>query len=380
MKRLFCLMMCTIMILTAAACGKSSAEETTLPETTAAETTAPETTEPETTVPETTEPETTEPETTEPETPAPVMTDKDAKPEDVLKAAAKALTDEGARFAFAADPVLDLTVIYEAPEPETSEAGSEMDMAQLMYGAIADMLLDPDGKLNIRLEPKTVGFYEAGKGAEAEIEFKNNLADRIKTLLALLQGAESEDDPSVAWITDVIKTSLYVDLTERKVYFLSPVTEAWNYAELGEAQESKPEVEEKVDLNELFEEYEWTVTDDQYILSGKMNRDTLSGSAAAGELPDEAVFRLTMVFDGEQRLTGAELVMDPFEKDLSGLIPGLSVKLDQFTMKGTIDYDTPESFAVPAEVAANAEKYEGDIPFISGGSDEPDEPTVSGQY
>ena len=377
-------MMCVVMILTAAACGKSSAEETTLPETTAPETTVPATTvpattEPETTVPETTEPETTEPETTEPETAAPVMTDKNAKPEDVLKAAAKALTGEDARFAFAADPVLDLTVTYEAPEPETNENGSEMDMAQLMYGAIADLLLDPDGKLNIRLEPKTVGFYEAGKGVEAVIEFRNNLADKVKTLLALMQGLDSADDPSIAWIGDVIKSSLYVDLTERKAYFLNPATETWNYTELDEVAETKPEINEEIDLSELFEEYEWTVTDDQYVLSGKMNSDAMSGSSAAGKLPDEAVFRLTMVFSGEQKLTGAELVMDPLEKDLSDLIPGLSIKLDQFTMKGTIDYDTSEYFEVPSVIREEAEPIDAEIPFISG-SDEPAEPTVSGQY
>ena len=116
MKRLFCLLMCVVMILSAAACGKEQ-EETTLPPETAAVTERAgaadtEPAPPETTVPETTEPETTEPETTT----AAVTTDRNAKPEDVLKAAAEALTGEDVLFAFSADPVLDLSLFYEAPE------------------------------------------------------------------------------------------------------------------------------------------------------------------------------------------------------------------------------------------------------------------------
>ena len=397
MKKLFCLLMCAVMILSTAACGKEQ-EETTLPPETAAATESavaadtepapPETTVPETTVPETTEPETTEPETTT----AAATTDRNAKPEDVLKAAAEALMAEDALFAFSADPVLDLSLFYEAPEQETGEGETEAgtNMMQMIIESVAAMLFDDSGKLNIRLELKSYGLYEAGKGVAAEIEFRNNLADKIRALMTLMAGAESANDPSVAWIKDVIKTSLFADLTKKIVYFLNPVSGAWNYTKLNDdpetetetetAEPAEPAVPEEIDLDQLFEEYEWTVTDDQYILSGKVNAEGMSGnSGAADQLPEEAEMRLTMVFNDEQKLVGVELVTEPFGMDLSEMIQGFSFKLDQFSLKAAIEYDTPESFAVPAEIVKNAVEFEGDIPFISGEEDETEE-GISIQY
>ena len=376
MKRLFCLLMCVVMILSAAACGKEQ-EETTLPPETAAVTERAGAADTEPAPPETTVPETTEPETTT----AAVTTDRNAKPEDVLKAAAEALTGEDVLFAFSADPVLDLSLFYEAPEQETGEDGTEagINMMQMIIESIAAMLFDDSGKLNIRLELTAYGLYEAGKGVAAEIEFRNNLADKIKSLLIMMAGVESADDPSIAWIKDAIRSSLYVDLTKKIIYFLNPVSGEWNYVndDEPETETEEPEglaIPEEIDLDQLFEEYEWTVTDDQYILSGKVNAEGLSGaSGAADQLPEEAVMRLTMVFNGEQKLVGEEFVIEPFGMDLSEMIPGFSFKLDQFSVKATIDYDTPESFGVPAEIVEKAEEFDGGIPFISDGEDETEE-------
>lgn len=384
MKKLFCLLMCVVMLLSTAACGKEP-EETTLPPETAAVTERAGAADSEPAPPETTVPETTEAETTT----AAATTDRNAKPEDVLKAAAEALTAEDALFAFSADPVLDLSLFYEAPMQETGEDGAEaeIDMMQMIIESVAAMLFDESGKLNIRLELTSYGLYEAGKGVAAEIEFRNNLADKIKSLMTLMAGAESADDPSVAWIKDVIKTTLYADLTKKIVYFLNPVSEAWNYTKLNDDPETEteepaePVIPEEIDLDQLFEEYEWTVTDDQYILSGKLNAEGMSGnSAAADQMPEEAEMRLTMVFNDEQKLVGVELVTEPFGMDLSEMIQGFSFKLDQFSLKAAINYDTPESFGVPSEIAQNAVEFEGDIPFIPGGEDEMEEEDISIHY
>ena len=112
MKKFLCWLICAAMLLTAAACGKTP--ERTMPDTAA------------------------EPETTVPETEAP-KTDKDAKADDVVKEALKALLKDDLKFGFTSDTALDLSLLRAAEESKAAQSDGEAgmdDMLGMIIGVI----------------------------------------------------------------------------------------------------------------------------------------------------------------------------------------------------------------------------------------------------
>ena len=375
MKKLICWILTAVMILSLAGCGKAPESE---PETSADPGKVVESTRETAAEPTAAEPTTAEPTTAEPTTEAP-KTDKTAKSEDVLKNALEALTKDDLKLAFSAEAVLDLSLLYQMPEDTE-------DRSQAIIAAIVSMLFNGEDSMNIKLEPKADGIIDVKKGISAEVEFKNNLLEKILPRLAAMGLVESDEDPEFAWAKDVIKTTVYTDLEGRKTYFLNPMTGGWNYAEMKEAEPGEKQIAfpEDFETEDLLEKgYEWKITDDQYILSGNINVKELSQQSAGGagdemsSLFEDVAVRLTMVFSDEQKLESAEIGMDAFTKDLSELIEGFSIKMNRFTVKVNADYGAKVEFAVPDDVAANAEPFETDE--IPGFPDDPDDPFAPGK-
>ena len=355
MKRFLSIMLCAVMLCTMAACGKKQAETTTEPETTQAQTTT----------------------ATEPVS----KTDKNAKAEDVIKAAGEILTKEDARFAFSGDAALDLSVIFK-PSAETLQ---QMPASvQAVINLANQLLLDENGELNIKLGVGANGFTDAAKGTRADITFSHNLSEKIKAVLALISSVEP-DDPSLSWLTDTLTSKLYQDKEAGKVYFLNPIKGEWNYSETkADAAGIKPVSEEtEIKLDELFEPgYEWTITDEKYILSGTVNAKVMAGEmedeqngeaseteSGADRLMEDIALKLTMTFNDEKHLESAEIAAVPFEKVLDDLFPGLTVKLSTFTVSAAFDYQKTEDFAVPAEVTETAVPFEMQNPLDPSQSD-----------
>ena len=272
------------------------------------------------------------------------------------------LTKEDARFAFSGDAALDLSVIFK-PSAETLQ---QMPASvQAVINLANQLLLDENGELNIKLGVGANGFTDAAKGTRADITFSHNLSEKIKAVLALISSVEP-DDPSLSWLTDTLTSKLYQDKEAGKVYFLNPIKGEWNYSETkADAAGIKPVSEEtEIKLDELFEPgYEWTITDEKYILSGTVNAKVMAGEmedeqngeaseteSGADRLMEDIALKLTMTFNDEKHLESAEIAAVPFEKVLDDLFPGLTVKLSTFTVSAAFDYQKTEDFAVPAEV------------------------------
>ncbi len=356
MKRFLCAVLCAAMMLSAAACGKADPVGSTAGTETEKET-----------------------ETT---TEAAPKTDKEAKPEDVVKEALNALMKKEARFAFDSEAVLDISLPYQAPEGTESD-----DDFMALIGQIIGVLSGDEKELNIRLEPKIRGAVDMQKGMTAEGEIKNNLSEPIARLTEMLGGEGAES--LVPELTDNIKLKAYLDKEEGKLYYGNPETDTWNYltADLSD----DPETIESLKLNEIFgDDYEWKVTDTQYVLEVRKNLQEAALNAItdedqmqteekdiAEELKD-AELHISMIFNDEKKLESAELSLDSLSVDLNELIPGLGFKLNAFSVKMDTDYAAAVDFEVPKDVKENAQPVDQDEPVFPVTSE--DYPWINDNY
>ncbi len=359
MKKFLCWLICAAMLLTAAACGKTP--ERTMPDTAA------------------------EPETTVPETEAP-KTDKDAKADDVVKEALKALLKDDLKFGFTSDTALDLSLLRAAEESKAaqSDGGAGMDD---MLGMIIGVIFGDKNELNLKLDVKAEGSADAQKGMAAKIELKNNAAEALEGLLELLNSQTEGGESPVSWLKDTFNTEVYMDKAEGKAYFLNPVTEEWNFTE---ARFTKDEDAEKtideLELEKFFgKDYEWKITNTQYLFSADVDLKELALNSVAeedrkdaeeeiGEVMDGLVLHVALTFNDEKKLESAELSLDPVTKDLNMFLVGIgiSLRLNRFEIKCGMDYAAAVDCEVPAAVKESAVEAEsGSILPIGPGTDDP---------
>ena len=356
MKKLISWLLCIVMVLSMAACGKEPAKES---ENTAAPTTAPETEEV-------------------------YKTDKNAKPEDVIRAAFEELTKESTKCAFTSDSVLDFTLTYK--EQEGAAAASD-DFTQMVIQMVLGIVFAESDELNLRASAKLNGFSDAAKGMKAEIEIENNIAEALSGILAALD-LIPEDETSSPLFAETLKSAVYFDKEDGKVYFQNPENSEWNYIAGNAGEGTVFEIPEDIKLDDFLEKgYDWTITKDQYLLSGKVDlkgiiMKSLEENGLDAEEKKAAEEQIDGILDGievkialqcndEKKLESAELSIDTFTKDLSGLVPGLGIRLNQFSVKGKYDYTAKEEIAVPEDVRKNAEELDlnGLIPFGPGEDD-----------
>ncbi len=357
MKKFLCWLICAAMLLTAAACGKTP--ERTMPDTAA------------------------EPETTVPETEAP-KTDKDAKADDVVKEALKALLKDDLKFGFTSDTALDLSLLRAAEESKAaqSDGGAGMDD---MLGMIIGVIFGDKNELNLKLDVKAEGSADAQKGMAAKIELKNNAAEALEGLLKLLNSQTEGGESPVSWLKDTFNTEVYMDKAEEKAYFLNPVTEEWNFTE---ARFTKDEDAEKtideLELEKFFgKDYEWKITNTQYLFSADVDLKELALSTASeeerketedemGGMLDGLVLHAAMTFNDEKKLESAEISLDPVTKDLGMFLNGISLRLNRFEIKCGMDYAAEVDCEVPAAVKESAVEAESSsILPIGPGTDDP---------
>ncbi len=357
MKKFLCWLICAAMLLTAAACGKTP--ERTMPDTAA------------------------EPETTVPETEAP-KTDKDAKADDVVKEALKALLKDDLKFGFTSDTALDLSLLRAAEESKAaqSDGGAGMDD---MLGMIIGVIFGDKNELNLKLDVKAEGSADAQKGMAAKIELKNNAAEALEGLLKLLNSQTEGGESPVSWLKDTFNTEVYMDKAEEKAYFLNPVTEEWNFTE---ARFTKDEDAEKtideLELEKFFgKDYEWKITNTQYLFSADVDLKELALSTASeeerketedemGGMLDGLVLHAAMTFNDEKKLESAEISLDPVTKDLGMFLNGISLRLNRFEIKCGMDYAAEVDCEVLAAVKESAVEAESSsILPIGPGTDDP---------
>ena len=361
MKKFLCWLICAAMLLTAAACGKTPERTRTMPGTAA------------------------EPETTVPETEAP-KTDKDAKADDVVKEALKALLKDDLKFGFTSDTALDLSLLRAAEESKAAQSDGEAGMDD-MLGMIIGVIFGDKNELNLKLDVKAEGSADAQKGMAAKIELKNNAAEALEGLLELLNSQTEGGESPVSWLKDTFNTEVYMDKAEGKAYFLNPVTEEWNFTE---ARFTKDEDAEKtideLELEKFFgKDYEWKITNTQYLFSADVDLKELALNSVAeedrkdaeeeiGEVMDGLVLHVALTFNDEKKLESAELSLDPVTKDLNMFLVGIgiSLRLNRFEIKCGMDYAAAVDCEVPAAVKESAVEAEsGSILPIGPGTDDP---------
>ena len=357
MKKFLCWLICAVMLFTAAACGKT----------------------PERTMPDTT----TEPETTVPETEAP-KTDKDAKADDVIKEALKALLKDDLKFGFTSDTALDLSLLRAAEESKAAQSDGGAGMND-MLGMIVGVIFGDKNELNLKLDVKAEGSADAQKGMAAKIELKNNAAEALEGLFKLLNSQTEDGESPVSWLKDTFNTEVYMDKAEGKAYFLNPVTEEWNFTEarFTEDEDAEKTIDE-LELEKFFgKDYEWKITDTQYLFSADVDLKELALSTASeeerketedemGGMLDGLVLHVAMTFNDEKKLESAEISLDPFTKDLSMFLNGISLRLNRFEIKCGMDYAAAVDCEVPAAVKESAVEAEsGSILPIGPGTDDP---------
>ena len=372
MKKVLCWLMCAVMLLSAAACGKT----------------------PEKTMPDTAEPaaET----TTVPETEAP-KTDQNAKAEDVVKEALKALMKEDLKFGFTSDTALDLSLLREEGESKAAQSENDSGMGG-MIGMIRDVVFGDKTELNLKMEAKAEGSADMQKGMAAKVEVKNNLAEALEGLISLLS-SETEGESPISQLKDTIKTEVYLDKAEEKFYFLNPATEEWNYskAEITESEDAEKTIDE-LELEKIFgKDYEWKITNTQYLLNADVDLKELALNSVAeedrkdaeeeiGEVMDGLVLHVALTFNDEKKLESAELSLDPVTKDLNMFLVGIgiSLRLNRFEISSKMDYAAAVDCEVPAAVKESATEAEGGLlpigPDDPYGPDEPDVPWANDEY
>lgn len=353
MKKILCCLMCAVMILSTAACGKTPERTTTMPSVPSAESTkAPE---------------------TEP-TAAP-KTDKDAKAEDVFKEALKALLKDDLKFGFTSDTALDLSLLRAAGESKAAQTDDEPGIGG-MVGMITAMVFGDKDELNLKLEVNAEGSGDMQKGMAAKVVIRNNIADALGNLLEMLSQGGTEGESPLSGLKETINSEMYLDKAEGKLYFLNPTTEEWNYteAEFAKNEDAEKSVDEFELEKFLGKDYEWKITDTQYLLSAdvKLKDLALSESAKeeAGDMLDGLVLHIAMVFNDEKKLESAEVSMDPVTKDLGAFLEGISLRLNRFEIRSSMDYAAAADVEVPAAVRESAVEAEGGS-FLPNGSDDP---------